>query len=57
VLRNQLIHGGATYKSQVNRAQVRDGGNILLALLPVVIELMMQHPNNDWGKIYFPPVE
>ena len=57
VLRNQLIHGGATYKSQVNRAQVRDGGNILLALLPVVIELMMQHPNNDWGNIYFPPVE
>jgi hypothetical protein len=36
---------------------VRDGGNILLALLPVVIELMMQHPENDWGKIYFPPVE
>ena len=57
VLRNQLIHGGATYKSQVNRTQVRDGGNILLALLPVVIELMMQHPRNDWGKIYFPPVE
>lgn len=57
VLRNQLIHGGATYKSQVNRTQVRDGGNILLALLPVVIELMMQHPGNDWGKIYFPPVE
>jgi len=57
VLRNQLIHGGATFKSQVNRAQVRDGGNILLALLPVVIELMIQYPESDWGKIYFPPVE
>jgi len=57
VLRNQLIHGGATYKSQINRAQVRDGGNILFALLPVIIELMMQHPNSDWGKIYFPPLE
>jgi len=57
VLRNQLIHGGATYKSQVNRAQVRDGGNILMALLPVVIELMMLHPENDWGKIYFPPMK
>jgi hypothetical protein len=57
VLRNQLIHGGATYNSKVNRAQVKDGGNILLALLPIIIELMMQNPENDWGMIYFPPVE
>ena len=57
VLRNQLIHGGATYKSKVNRSQVRDGCNILLALLPVIIELMMLHPESEWGRIYFPPVE
>ena len=57
VLRNQLIHGGATYKSKINRSQVRDGGNLLMALLPVIIELMMVYPMNDWGKIYFPPVE
>jgi hypothetical protein len=57
VLRNQLIHGGATYKSKINRSQVRDGGNLLMALLPVIIELMMVNPANAWGKIYFPPVE
>jgi hypothetical protein len=57
VLRNQLIHGGATYKSKINRSQVRDGGNLLMALLPVIIELMMVNPENAWGKIYFPPVE
>jgi hypothetical protein len=56
VLRNQLIHGGATYKSQVNRAQVRDGANLLSALLPVMIELMMGKGERDWGRIYFPVV-
>lgn len=56
VLRNQLVHGGATYKSNVNRAQVRDGGNLLIALLPVIIELMMIHWENDWGAIFYPPV-
>jgi len=60
LIENKFVYGpfwDTTFKSQVNRAQVRDGGNILLALLPVVIELMIQHPESDWGKIYFPPVE
>ena len=30
VLRNQLVHGGATWNSSVNRAQVRDGAAILM---------------------------
>jgi len=57
VLRNQLIHGGATYKSQINRAQVRDGANILISLLPVIIEIMMDNPKSNWGKIYYPPIK
>ena len=57
VLRNQLIHGGATYKSKVNRSQVRDGGNILISLLPVIIELMIDNPQSNWGKIYYPPLD
>lgn len=56
VLRNQLIHGGATYKSTVNRAQVRDGSNLLISLLPVMIDIMLSHPQEDWGSIYYPPV-
>lgn len=56
VLRNQLIHGGATYNSKVNRAQVRDGANLLAALLPVVIELMILNSDRDWGRIYYPPL-
>jgi len=57
VLRNQLIHGGATYKSKVNRAQVRDGSNLLISLLPVMIDIMMANPDHEWGTIYYPPIE
>ena len=34
MLRNQLMHGGASYQSQVNRQQVTDGAHILSFLLP-----------------------
>ena len=57
VLRNQLIHGGATWNSSVNRAQVRDGGAILAFLLPVFIDLMMDNSEQDWGKPFYPVVE
>jgi hypothetical protein len=33
VLRNQLIHGGATYRGKVNRTQVEDGAIVLMALM------------------------
>ena len=56
VLRNQLIHGGATYESSVNRKQVRDGAEILAFLMPLFIELMMDNPDEDWGKPFYPPV-
>ena len=56
VLRNQLIHGGATWNSSVNRAQVKDGVHILLALVPVVIGLMLRRPEADFGEILYPVV-
>ena len=37
VLRNQLVHGGATWNGKVNRAQVRDGANLLGKFVPAVI--------------------
>ena len=55
-LRNQILHGGATYKSKVNRAQVRDANNILKLLVPIVIDIMLSHPGEDWGEIYYPVV-
>jgi hypothetical protein len=55
-LRNQLMHGGATFKSKVNRTQLRDGCSILNMLLPVIIDIMMENKNVDWGKINYPVV-
>ena len=57
VLRNQLVHGGATWNSSANRSQVRDGAAILLFLVPVFINLMMDHPDVDWGAPYYPVVD
>jgi len=57
VLRNQLMHGGATYQSQVNREQVRDGCNMLKVLMPLVIGIMLEAGEEDWGDIYYPVVK
>jgi len=56
VLRNQLVHGGATWNSSVNRDQVQDGANILSFLLPCFINIMMDNPDEPWGKPYYPVV-
>lgn len=57
VLRNQLVHGGATWNSDVNREQVRDGASLLGCLLPVFIDLMMDHPGQVWRMPHYPVVE
>ena len=56
-LRNQLIHGGATWQSSVNRDQVRDGTAILADLVPRVIHLLMANPDEDWGAPCYPVVD
>ena len=56
VLRIQLMHGGATWDSSVNRSQVQDGARIMAALVPVFVHLMMSHPDVDWGPMDYPVV-
>ena len=56
VLRNQLVHGGSTWNSSINRAQVRDGATILAFLMPIFVDLMMDNPDRDWGKPFYPVV-
>jgi hypothetical protein len=56
-MRNQLIHGGATYQSRVNRNQVRDSANLLGKLIPLIIEIMIDNPDEAWGDIYYPVVD
>jgi hypothetical protein len=57
VLRNQLIHGGATWNSSANRDQVRDGAAVIGWLLPIFIDVMMDHPKHEWGMPHYPVVE
>ena len=56
VLRNQIIHGGATWNSSVNRDQVRDGARIVGYLVPLFIDVMMDNRGHDWGPPYYPIV-
>ena len=56
-VRNQLIHGGATYQSKVNRSQVKDASEILSFLVPLMIDIMITNINEDWGTINYPVID
>lgn len=56
VLRNQLVHGGATWNGSLNRAQVADGARILNALVPAILDVMLSHPEADFGEVMYPVV-
>jgi hypothetical protein len=56
VLRNQVVHGGATWNSSVNRSQIKDGASILGDIVPIVIHLMMENPGQLWGDPCYPVV-
>lgn len=56
-LRNQIVHGGSTWNSGVNRAQMKDGVNILGHLVPTVIHLMMENHGQIWGDACYPVVD
>ena len=55
-LRNQLMHGGSTWNSSVNRAQVRDGRALLARVLPVMLGVMMDCPQRFEGRPFYPVV-
>ena len=53
VVRNQIVHGNATWNGGRNRDQLRDGANIMAFLLPLLITLVMDNPKMDLGKPYY----
>ncbi|MBN8648831.1 MAG: hypothetical protein J0L55_12825 [Caulobacterales bacterium] len=57
VLRNQLVHGGATWKSSVNRAQVKDGKALLSNLMPIFIDILMDNTEYDWKMPFYTVIE
>jgi hypothetical protein len=56
VLRNQLVHGGATWSGSTNRAQVKDGAAILGTLTPAIIHLIFGADGLDLGEVAYPIV-
>lgn len=55
-LRNQIVHGGATWNSSINREQVRDATNLMQYFVPLVIDIMMDNPKELWGEPHYPVV-
>lgn len=53
-LRNQLIHGGATWGSSVNREQLRDANHIMGDVVPVIIEILLDNAHRHWGDACYP---
>lgn len=57
-LRNQILHGGSTFNSRINRDQVKDACAILSFLIPSMLEIMMKHHDEvEWGKPFYPVVK
>ncbi len=56
VLRNQLVHGGATCGSRVNREQLKQACALLAEIVPLMIRLMAESPEADWGEVMYPVV-
>ena len=57
VLRNQLVHGGATWNSAVNRLQVAQCVQIMGRIVPTVIHLIMKDSRRVWGDACYPVVD
>lgn len=56
-LRNQLMHGGATWNSTANREQLKDGVQFLSQLVPFIIDIMMDNSKELWGEAYYPLID
>lgn len=54
VLRNQLLHGSATWNSETNRKQVQDAAQVMRMFVPIMIDTIMNDPDNDWGEPLYP---
>ena len=56
-LRNQIVHGNATWNGKVNRQQVTDGFKLISNLQPLFLSIMMDNPNSDWGDLAYPIID
>ncbi|MDA7999875.1 MAG: HEPN domain-containing protein [Alphaproteobacteria bacterium] len=63
LLRNQLVHGSASWRDGVNRSQVVLGLWLMFILVPLFIDVIMddvsENPGNGtelWGEAYYPVI-
>lgn len=57
-LRNQIVHGGATYDSSANRKQLQDGCDLLSLLVPAMVKIMLRNDEEPaWGKAFYPYIQ
>jgi len=56
-LRCQIIHGGATIGSSLNRQAVEPAGRALALLVTQLTALVVEHgPKIDWGELCYRPI-
>lgn len=59
VLRNQLMHGGSSCGSKLNRETIDDAVGFLSDLIPSMLLVMMLNykKDHDWGELFYVPVK
>ncbi len=58
LMRCQLVHGAATYGSRLNRTSLKRCVVMMSQLLPVMLLVLIEEgPDEDWGEMCYPPVE
>ena len=60
-LRNQIVHGGATWPAGFGRTQIRDGSRIMAFLVPAILDIMQtdieRNPDSEvWGRVAYPRI-
>ena len=55
ILRNQIFHGYTTYNSSVNRVSVITASKLMQIFVPLFLEIMIKHHEENWGEIDFHP--
>lgn len=58
VLRGQIVHGAATRGSRLNRESLSRCTKILEAILPVILQMVIEcRADDEWPPLCYPPIE
>lgn len=57
VLRNQIIHGGSTWGGDRNRNQVKICSKVISVMVPLMVDIMLDSPDVDWGDLHYPVLD